>query len=216
MTRRIVRLGPGECSGVETGARFFAALAFPGPKETEAQENAVQGWVGAYLHETNLVDHCDAPFEDPRLNELVQLSPQWCKAQFRTAQRRLQDRAAAAQAVRPWVREMLEWEPRAVPGIKKFTQRQIAFYLSEGDAERAVNFQKRIWRPSRPVLHLAIARDLKLAFWGPGRSTYDVDLAPTPFISELVELAAEIQGLICCDRRFCVNEQQLLHLEWVP
>jgi hypothetical protein len=154
MTHRTIRLGPGACADVETGARYFAALAFPGPQEANARENAIRGWVGAYLHEANLVDHCDDPFEDPRLNELVQLAPAWCRAQLRTTRRRLGDRSAAARAVRPWVRQLLGLAPRLVPGVEKFTQRQIALYLCDGDSERAANFQKRIWRPSRPVLHL--------------------------------------------------------------
>ena len=142
MTHRIIRLGPGECFDLETGARYFAALAFPGPEEAEARESAIRGWIGAYLHEANLVDHCDDPFADPRLNELVQLPPAWCRAQIRTTHRRLRNRSEAARAVRPWVRELLGLEPRAVPGVKKFTQRQIALYLCRDDPECAANFQK--------------------------------------------------------------------------
>jgi hypothetical protein len=215
MTRLPIRLGPGECSDVETGARYFTAVAFPGPQEIEARENAMRGWAGAYLHEANLVDRCDDPFEDPCLNELVQLATAWCRAQIRTTRRRLRDRSAAARAVRPWVRQLLG-EPRVVPGLKKFTQRQIALHLCDGDSERAANFQKRIWRPSRPVLHLAVAYDLTLCSWEDGRSAYELDLASASFIGELVELAARLQPRICADPRFGVNDQQILSLEWVP
>jgi len=89
----------------------------------------MRGWAGAYLHDANLVDRCDDPFEDPRPNELVQLAPACCRAQIRTTRRRLGDRSAAARAVRPWVRQLLGLEPRLVPGVKKSTQRQIALYL---------------------------------------------------------------------------------------
>ncbi len=98
---RIIRLGPGECSDVETGARYFAALAFPGVQEDQARRDAAAAWVGSYLHEANRIDNTDAPFENQRLNPYVQFSPKWCRAKLRTTRRRLLDRAELAHALRP-------------------------------------------------------------------------------------------------------------------
>ena len=137
---QVIRLGPGECPDPETGARFFAALAFPGAREEQARIEAVQGWTGAYLHEANKVDVSDAPFEDPRLNAFVERPLQWCKAKVRTGRRRLRDRSDAARVARPWVREILDSPHPPVLGIRKFTQRQIALHLFDGDAEKAAIF----------------------------------------------------------------------------
>lgn len=216
MTNRTIKLGPGECPDAETGARYFAALAFPGVAEDQARQDAVRGWVGSYLYEANRVDECDEPFEDDRLNEFVQLPETWCKAKVRTARRRLRDRSEAARAVRPWVRELLERPHRRIPGVRKFTQHQIALFLCDDDPERANNFEKRVWRPSRPVLHLAIAYDFVLCALGEDQAEYGVDLASAALVGELVARAALVESLICNDPRFGISDENLLRLEWVP
>lgn len=71
MARTVIRLGPGECSNVETGARYFAALAFPGTRERAEREQAAVAKAAQYLHEENRVDETDAPFQDPRLNDYL-------------------------------------------------------------------------------------------------------------------------------------------------
>jgi len=216
MSGRKIRLGPGECPDVETGARYFAALAFPGAGENPAREDAERGWVGAYLHEANRIDDSSDPFEDERLNAFVQLPPKWCNAQVRTTRRRLRDRSDAARALRPWVQELLS-EPRSpLSGVRKFTQRQIALYLCNGDPEQAANFQKRVWRPSRPVLHLAIAYDRLLCALEEDRTDYPVDLASSMLVGELIAIADKVKQLIIMDHRIGVSEENLLQLEWVP
>ena len=213
---QVIRLGPGECPDPETGARFFAALAFPGAREEQARIEAVQGWTGAYLHEANKVDVSDAPFEDPRLNAFVERPLQWCKAKVRTGRRRLRDRSDAARVARPWVREILDSPHPPVLGIRKFTQRQIALHLFDGDAEKAANFQHRVWRPSRPVLHIAIAYDLVLSATGQKEEEFGLDLATTEFVGALVVGAKSLEPLILNDPRFGIGKSDILQLEWVP
>lgn len=216
MARTIIRLGPGECSGVETASRFFAALAFPGPAEERQRQEATWARAALYLHEANRVDESDAPFEDPRLNELASLCPDWCKPRVRTMKRRLEDRGEVAQALRPWVREVLGGTPGPVPGIKKFTQRQIALFLCGNDEERAANFQKRIWRPSRPVLHICVAEDFLMTLAGMSPGTHDIDLlAAVDDVQSIVHLSNEFAKYFCSDRRFAVNETNLIQLQWV-
>ena len=214
MARTVIRLGPGECSNVETGARYFATLAFPGAHERSDREHGAAAKAALYLHEANRVDDCDDPFADPRLNELVSLDPRWCRARVRTMIRRLADRADVARAVRPWIREVLDDEHRAMPEVKKFTQRQIAFYLCGGDVAKADNFQKRVWRPSRPVLHMAVAQDLGLSLSG-AHEPINVDLASINLIGAMVEIANQLVPRLCSDRRFGVSESNLISLEWI-
>ena len=212
---RVIRLGPGECPDPETGARYFAALAFPGLNDEQARINAVRGWTGDYLYEANKVDKSSDPFEDQRLNQFLQMSPAWCKARVRTGMRRLRDRSHAARAVRPWVRDLLNRPHPPVPGIRKFTQRQIALYLSRNDPECSANFQHRVWRPTRPVLHLAIAYDLILSNFGDERREYFCDLASVATIDFLVMIAELIRPQLLSDPRFGINEREQLQLEWV-
>ena len=137
MTEAIVRLGPGECSNIETGARYFATLAFPARHEREARDDATKAWVAQYLQEANRTDGTDAAFEDPKFNEFVALDPAWCKSRLRTVRRRLRDRADLGRALRPWTCELRGEEHPPVPGIDQFTQRQIALFLNGGSPEKA-------------------------------------------------------------------------------
>lgn len=215
MSGLIIRLGPGECSDIETGARYFAALAFPGRSEEEARQNAVAAWVGSYLHEANRVDGTDAPFQDGRLNEFVRLDPAWCRARLRTVKRRLEDRSLLALALRPWVREMLGDPHPPVAGIKRFTQRQIALYLCNGDPERAAKFQSRVWRPGRPVMHLAVAYDRVLCGTGAATNVFTLDIAEVDVVRQLVAAAHLVEKFIRDDPRFRAEAETLLCLEWV-
>lgn len=213
--RRTIRLGPGECSNVETGARYFAALAFPGAREDQARQDATTAWVASYLHEANRVDESNEPFADQRLNSFVQLSPDWCRAKLRTTNRRLRDRSNLARALRPWGRDLIQNPHPPVPGIRKFTQRQISLYLNGNDPEHAANFQRRIWRPGRPVIHHLIVNDMLLCQFGGQETEFHSKLADANFVGALIERAKLVEPLIHHDPRFGVAMEELLQLEWV-
>ena len=175
MIVRVVRLGPGECSNIETGARFFATFALPGVDEAEARQDAAAAMVTSYLHAANRIDQTEAPFLDSRLNAFAQRSPEWAKPVFNAVKRRLRYRLLLARGLRPWILQGLGQAPKTVPTIKKFTQRQISLFLNGNDAQRADNFQKRVWRPSRPVIHVAVACDLALCETGGEQTVISVN-----------------------------------------
>ncbi|WP_431285054.1 hypothetical protein ACQW02_09770 [Humitalea sp. 24SJ18S-53] len=209
------RLGPGECSDLETGARFFAALAFPGTNEEVARKKAEVAWAAQFLHEANRIDESSIPFADPRLNELVNADPTWCRAALRTSRRRLDDRMAAARSVRPWMRDWLAGPQPLPTGLKKFSQRQVAHYLSGGDKEKADNFQKRVLRPSRPVLHLAVAIDIHDLASGHIEQDCGIILDDIDRIARLVPLSNMLKAYMCATTCFKVCEQDFLHLVWI-
>lgn len=215
ITGRVIRLGPGECSDIEPGARYFAALAFPGVAEDAARQDAVAAWVGSYLHETNRIDACDQPFADERLNEFIRHPAKWCRGKLRTTHRRLRNRSDAARAVRPWVRDLLGQPHQTVPGLRKFTQRQIALYLCSNNPEHADNFQKRVWRPARPIIHYLAAQDLLPSSVADDQTVVNIDLATTDLIPGLLDNAGSLFPLICANKRFGVAENDLLQMHWV-
>ena len=205
MIGRIIKLGPGECADAETGARYFSALAFPGIDEDQERRDATKAWVGAYLHEANRVDGSSEPFADDRLNEFTRLPEAWCREKRTTMVRRLRDRGDAARAVRPWIKDLRGPPHHPVEGISKFNQRQISLYLKSGDSNAAENFLKRVVRPSRPVLHLAIASEIRDVETGPGVGNHPLDLAAVSDFRELVALSNWLAPIICADPRFGVR-----------
>ena len=210
-----MRLGPGECSNVETSARFFAALAFPGVDQVTDRQDAVAAWAGSYLHEQNRVDQTDEPFEDRRLNEFVSLPPRWCKRTMRNASRKLRGRYILARALRPWVQEALGLTQILPPGVDKSTQQKISLWLFNDDGDSANNFRKRVWRPSLPVAHIAIAHDLIFSGYGREQMTFTTNLANVGLIELIVGLARHMEAVVCGTPRFKVAPDELLHFEWV-
>lgn len=211
----MVKLGPGECSNLETGARFLAALAFPAKHEDAARQDAVAAWVGQALHELNRVTGMTEPFADPSLNGFASRSAERREETLRIASRRLRERNDVARALRPWMRELLG-EPQPLPkGMKKFTQRQISRFMHNDYHEDADHFQERHWRPSRPILHLAIACDLILCRLGGEESEFPITLDDIGLFEVLVERACQVGVVVSYDKRFKVDADSMLHLQWV-
>ncbi len=216
MPETMVRLGPGECSDIETSARYFATLAFPVPAERAARDDATKAWIAQYLHEANRTDWTDDPFENPKFKELVALDPAWCRARLRTARRRLRDRADLGQALRPWTCELGGEEHPPVPGIAQFTQRQIALFLNGGSPEKASRFEARVWRIARPVSHIVIAQDNWLSRLPGDRQRFQEDLAGCALlIATIVELANTLVPLICDRPKFGLTRDDLIQFVWI-
>lgn len=216
MTETIVRLGPGECSDIETGARYFATLAFPEPQDRVARNDVTNAWAAQYLQEANRTDGSDDPFVIAIFNELVALDPAWCKSRLRTTRRRLRDRANLGRALRPWTCELCGEEPPPVPGIAQFTQKQIALHLEGGKPERASRFEARVWRVARPVSHILVAQDNLLSRLPGNRERFPEDLARcAPLIAEIVELANSLAPLICERPKFGVSKNALISFLWI-
>lgn len=200
----------------ETGARFFATLAFPGSTEVEARLDAERAWIASWLHEQNRIDGTDQPFIEQRLNELVCLDPSWVRQKLRTARRRLRNRSEAARLTRPWVRELENLEPhRPVEGIKRFTTRQIALHLCNDNDDAAHNFQKRIWRPSRPVLHYAIAHDRALSLLEVEERETAIPMDAVEVFRATTEHGNHLAAKIAADSRFGINADDQHLLQWI-
>ena len=216
MPETIVRLGPGECSDIETGARYFATLAFPEPQDRVARNDATDAWAAQYLQEANRTDGSDDPFENPKFNELVALDPAWCKSRLKIVRRRLRDRAYLGRALRPWTCELGGEVHPPVPGIVQFTQRQIALYLNGGSPEKASRFEARVWRAARPVSHIVIAQDNLLSRLPGDRERFPEDLARcAPLLATIVELANTLAPLICDQPKFGVATKDLIPFVWI-
>lgn len=215
-SHRNIQLGPGIGEPFEVGAQFFAALAFPERNEDSARTEAELAFSAGYLHEANRVDESNAPFLHARLNEIAARRPRWVQQKLRTIHRRLEDRSEAARAVRPWVSEHIGVGPHPpVAGIKKFTMRQIALYLCDQDDDRAGRFQKRVWRPSRPVLHLAIAIDEALYSIELTDNRFDVPIDAVDVFRSIVARSAWLQPRIAADRRFGIDQGDQITLNWL-
>lgn len=217
MAARELLVGPGIGYPFQTGARIFAALAFPGIAESDQLKDAETAYIADRLHGQNVVDGSTLQFDDLDLNDIyVSTTYKWALQKLRTTRRRIDDRQVAAKAVRPWVRELVGLGPHPpVPGIRKFNQRQISLLLCDGDEERAQRFLKRVWWPSRPILHLAAAIDEALSYDPSPPKRFGIPLDALEAFHFVVTRAGELQTGMVGDQRFGIDPAKQLTLRWV-
>ena len=102
---------------------------------------------------------------------------------------------------------------RLPKGLERLSLNALAAFVSEdaGQAD-ATNVLRRIWKPSRPVIHLAAAaarigqrlRQLGHPTW------LETFLFSRPFVEEVVADAERLRGLIAMDPKFPVKAERLV------
>jgi hypothetical protein len=144
---------------IESAAALLTFLAYPEPEADEA----TLGNTLAFLCHRNLImryltDEAWATIpqvmkpiyafhKEPSGNEVRQLN------------RRLRDRIAAARMAVPFFQEVaLGRMPKLPRRMKRLSLNQMsAFVMDDIDVKDPENIGSRIWRPSLPVIHLALA-----------------------------------------------------------
>ena len=150
----------------ECGAMLFAYLASPAPDEDPQRADLD----AALCH---LALRAAANENEHQLWSPQQLKPGYAllsesevRVATRTVNRRLHDRLQAAIIDKPFLEQAQTGQPpRLPPGGEKLSLANMAEYLlfrdkPDHDRGDVRNFHARIWRPSLPVLHLAIALNL--------------------------------------------------------
>lgn len=113
----------------------------------------------------------------------------------------LQHRMVAAKMAMPFLIEASTGAPRELPrGIKRRSLNAMAdFCLDDAGQTDASNLKSRIWRPSRPVIHLACAFAVELDDRQRlGLPTFNVDdlLLDWPLTEGIVQLAQTYEALV--------------------
>lgn len=131
------------------------------------------------------------------------------------AEKRLQQRLVAARMALPYFLRAIDGHLELPPEIERLSLNQMAeFVQAEAGQSDASNVEQRIWRPSRPVIHLATAAIFV------GRASLQANraistasfLRDRAFLSEVVSVAEALAALIEADLTFPVNAQTLLRL----
>ncbi len=143
----------------ESGAILFAYLAFPGPNEEKERTHAMITLCSTALH--MMAEKDPASVWVPQLIKpgYLLFPEQSVDRVLRTFGRRLRDRLIAALMAFPLLKEAETGRASEMPpGVTRLSVAQLATYAAEFSAEESpVNVQSRVWAPSLPVIHLAMA-----------------------------------------------------------
>jgi hypothetical protein len=200
----------------EVGATLFAALAFPSPKEEDARRNAANAWCAEVIGRTAAADPALREELRGSFPEYAALDQREIKRRLRTARRRFRDRMVAARMARAFVIEALTGTPARLPaGMARLSLNQLSELVKrEAGQHDPENVEKRVWRPSRPAIHLAIAAEVGGFVRDGPTPRLDYDIQDAEFHDFVVRAGETFEWLVLNDERFGVSDDELLKVRW--
>ena len=143
------------------------------------------------------------------------LSEPDCNRSLRSFPRRLHDRMIAARMAYPFLKEAESGEKFDLPaGIKRLSLNQMAeLVLSDARHSDPDNVETRIWRPSRPVIHLASAVHgyLHLAGSAAERLAFAPLMTDRTVLEYVARNAEHCESLVAKSSRLRINPETLIN-----
>jgi hypothetical protein len=202
----------------EAGAMLVAFLAYPG--DSVADEERRSQLYGA-LCACMLQAMCDVDPDWASSPQSIKpiyaaLTERDCNRSVRSLARLLRDRMVAARMAYPFLKEAESGEPFELPAsLKRLSLNQMAeLVLTDARYSDPENVETRIWRPSRPVIHLASAVHGYLHLLEPVAELLGfVPLMTDPIVLEYVVRSAEYgESLVAKSRRLRINPETLIKI----
>jgi hypothetical protein len=153
------------------GAILITLLAYPGAtRSDEERRSQLHASLCAYLLRASYAVDPDWATLPQEIKPIYPLQTERdCRISLRSLPRLLRDRMIAARIAYPFLKEAESGNLPPLPaGLKRFSLNQMAeLVLNDAGQSDAENVETRIWRPSRPVIHLATAVHGYLHLVGP-------------------------------------------------
>ena len=199
----------------EIGAWLIAILAFPAEAEADARRKAAEAKIAETVRTAN------AEFIEQwhdRFPFCADISTQEESRRLRTMQRRLRDRMQAARMSLAFIGEHMTGEKLHIPSeLLRLSLNELSKYLlqysTESDPE---NFEHRVWRRSRPVIHVAAAMQVGMRAAAKGRQIVGMpyDLANAMLHRTAIDLAIIFEEFILRDRRMGIAAEILIKIRY--
>lgn len=207
-------LDTGRLHPLEIGAWIWAIMAFPELNTDKDLSNVVEGIVAFAFHESIKIAPGDAVALGEDYGRFVTISNREAKRRTRTLLRRMRDRMAAARMSRGFFREGLTNESTPLPpSMKRLSLNQLSCLVqAEVHQSNAENVEHRVWRPSRPVIHIAMALQLVTDLDAPGQNRYPYELSNQELNRQVVELSEFHEPFVEADKRFGIRPERLVRI----
>ena len=197
----------------EIGARLLAAFAFPGATESVDRRRAADAWCAGIINCTKTVDPSCASDLDAKYPRYAKLDQRSIKKALRRTKSRLRNRQIAGRMTRGYFQEWIDQRPAVLPvSMARLSINELAKLVHRESGENdPENTEKRVWRPSRPVFHLASALDFVSRFRA-GDNDNGYDLNDGALHREIIGLAEASERVVDGDPRFQVKPDDLLRI----
>jgi hypothetical protein len=145
---------------------------------------------------------------DPSVRDQVNIKRTW---------NRLDQRLRVAQMFRPFVKEWLRGDlPELPQGLRRYSINELSRYVTSQDEDEAHNFEKRWFRSTLPVLHLAIAFDFVSTMRFEGEQEIRLNVHNPDLILEIVLWSVLLEHFVVNNELYSVAPAELIRLRPDP
>lgn len=200
----------------EIGAHIFSVLAFCGAEERDDRLRAFEAICTRQIDITRQEDPMFAA-QMCRGRRAYRLPEGTVRKRLRKTPRKWRDRMIAARMARGFVWESLTHTPAKLPEcMERLSLNELAKLVQpESGQSDPENIEKRAWRQTGPVMHLAIAMDVYgTRKYGADRD-FPLNLQDIEAHRKIVELAEEAENLVMADARFGKRRHQLIQIRLI-
>lgn len=194
----------------EVGAQIMGILAFP--KDPERARAAANAWCAEMIQADLLVFPDSAAIVRANYPQYAGMRGWEIRRGLRGTKTRLRYRSAAARMSRGFFFENVFRMPAELPDeMLRHSLNQLSLLVArESRQSDPENAEKRVWRSSRQIIHLAAAFDQILD----ARSANDngPHIADFKLLKQVLELAELHEQIVLRDRRFGVTSDDLIRV----
>jgi hypothetical protein len=211
---RVIVLDPNRLRVFETGARLFAILAFPNLQEKKQYEAAAEALCSEALSATIAEDPTNADFWRDEYPQYVAINGHERARRLRTFHRPLRDRMLASRMALGFFQEGHSGQPAKLPtSMKRHSLNELAKLVQEQSMESdPENLEKRTWRQSLPVIHLAAAIQVAAHAMASDEVGLFYDINNDALHSEVISLAQVHEKIVLSDPRFGRNRANIIRI----
>lgn len=198
----------------EIGALLLTILAFPGESEEEAMRKAAE----ALCSDTLRVTVAASPDQADRLQaeypHYLAIDKAECRRLLRTLRRRLRDRMVAARMSLAYFQEGISKKPAKLPAsMARLSINQLSeLVLGQSGQSDSENVERRQWRESLPVIHLAAAMQVLPRERAHNEANFGYLLDSMPLHDAVIERAQMHEEIVLSDPRFGRNRDRLIRI----
>lgn len=213
---RVYKLDPNLLEPFEIGARLTAVVAFPGAGEDEARSKAEEALCAKLVRIT--FETFPETTEDlrERFPLYYSIDPKEAGRRLRTLRRRLDDRMIAGRMSLGFLEEAITKKPPRLPdGMPRLSLNELSKLVQrEARQSDPENVERRVWRQTLPVIHLAAAYQVLLRGADGQGQPLSQDLQDLDAHRRVVSLAQFHEEVVLADERFNITPENLVRLRW--
>lgn len=219
-TQLVLNLGPALMPDFMTGALFHTTLAWPVVEDAARAQRVSEELMAGVIRLTKAADPALAwsvMDEWPQFNwSSIEARAQKPKSALGYLDKRLTQRMAAARAGIGKIHEQLFGIPAVLPtGMTALSIDQLSKLIkSDVSINEPDDVEKQVWRPSLPIIHLAMAVQLMLAGKQGDSTEFGVGFQDIGFYREAVRIAGVLEPVVAEHPEFAVTGDQLTQIRW--